>query len=140
VIGPTQIVVPGEDFAGAFAVLEALGPVTRVPFLALDPDASFSLAAVAVKAGLNRRRARGARLQGSAWGVAGLGEGLADDLAGIAHLIGLLITSGVGTVLGEADALQELSQLPGLLVGESDGDLEGFHFRFSRSRSDAAAC
>ena len=57
-IGPTCVVVPAGDFANAFADLEALEPVARVPFLALDPDASFSLAADGVKDGMRRRRAR----------------------------------------------------------------------------------
>jgi hypothetical protein len=49
VIGPTRVVVPAGDFASAFADLSALEPVARVPFLALDPDASFSSAANGIK-------------------------------------------------------------------------------------------
>ena len=37
-----------RDFPNAFADLRALEPVTRVPILALTPDASFGLAAVGV--------------------------------------------------------------------------------------------
>ena len=48
-IGPTCIVVPAGDFANAVADLEEPEPVASVPFLALDPDASFSLAASLVK-------------------------------------------------------------------------------------------
>jgi hypothetical protein len=37
-IGPTCVVVPDADFASAFADLEALEPVARVPFLAFEPQ------------------------------------------------------------------------------------------------------
>jgi hypothetical protein len=47
---------PLGDFASAFAGLSALELVASVPFLALTPDASFSLAADGVKDGLRRRR------------------------------------------------------------------------------------
>jgi hypothetical protein len=55
VIGPTCVVVPAGDFASAFADLSALEPVARVPLLALDPDASFSLAADGVKIGPQKK-------------------------------------------------------------------------------------
>jgi hypothetical protein len=53
-----RVVVPAGDFASAFADLFALEPVARMPFLALDPDASFSLAAAAVKGGIAQKKAR----------------------------------------------------------------------------------
>jgi hypothetical protein len=42
-IGPTCVVVPAGDFASAFADLEALEPVARVPSLGLDPRREFFL-------------------------------------------------------------------------------------------------
>jgi hypothetical protein len=63
VIGLTCAVVPAGDFANAFADLSALEPVASVPFLALDPDASFRLTADGVKDGMrSKARAVSARL------------------------------------------------------------------------------
>src|SRR5690606_25640026 len=47
--------------------------------------------------------------------------------AGIAHVIGFVVAGGVVAIFAEADALQELSELPRLGFGEGDGDLDGFH-------------
>ena len=40
---PTRVVVPDEDFASAFAELEAIEPVTSRPSVVLDPRREFLL-------------------------------------------------------------------------------------------------
>jgi hypothetical protein len=52
--------------------------------------------------------------------VAFLGERAADALASIDHVVGLFIARGVASIIAEAGALQELSELPGLGIGEDD--------------------
>ena len=58
--------------------------------------------------------------------MAGLRECASDALAGIDHVVHLLVAGGGVAVIAEADPL-ELGKFPRLLVGESDCDLDGFH-------------
>ena len=57
-IGPTCVVVPGGDFASAFADLSALEPVASVPFLALDPRCEFFLSCRRRQGRIAQKKAR----------------------------------------------------------------------------------
>jgi hypothetical protein len=59
------------------------------------------------------------------------GQRATDDLAGIAHEIRLVVAGRVVAILAEADALEELSELPSLVGCERDGDLDGFQVLLS---------
>jgi hypothetical protein len=61
VIGLTCVVVPAGDFASAFADLEALEPVARVPFLALDPRREFFLSGFFRQGRIAQKKARARR-------------------------------------------------------------------------------
>jgi hypothetical protein len=52
------------------------------------------------------------------------GEGAADVLAGIDHVIRLGLAGGVAAIVAEAGALQELRELPGLSIRQGNGDLD----------------
>jgi len=71
VIDRTRIVVPGEDFASAFADLRALEPVASVPSLGRGPGCSFALAASFGQGEHVSLLARGSALLGSPWGRRG---------------------------------------------------------------------
>jgi len=60
-------------------------------------------------------------------GVALFGEGAADVLAGVDHLIRLGLAGGMAAIVAEAGTLQELSELPGFSVRENDGYLDSVH-------------
>ena len=47
-------------------------------------------------------------------------------LAGVDHVIRLGVAGGVAAIVTEADAFEELSELPRLGLGQNDGDLDGF--------------
>jgi len=49
-IVPARVVVPDDDFASAFADLEAIELVASVPSLGLDPRCEFCLSGWIVKA------------------------------------------------------------------------------------------
>ncbi len=52
------------------------------------------------------------------------GQRAADVLAGVDHVIRLLVAGGMAAVVTEAGTLQELGELPGLGVRQRDGDLD----------------
>src|SRR6185312_17101022 len=71
-IVPTRAVVPGEDFASAFADLEAIEPVASSPSVVLDPRREFWLSyQVRQGSSAQKRRAVSARLWSSSVGQRG---------------------------------------------------------------------
>ena len=57
--------------------------------------------------------------------VASFGEGAADMLAGVDHVIRLSLAGGVAAIVTEACAFEELRKFPRLSVSQDDGDLDG---------------
>jgi hypothetical protein len=71
-IVPTRAVVPDDDFASAFADLEAIEPVASVPSVVLDPRREFFLSCpVRQGSDAQKRRAGSARLSVHRWVNAG---------------------------------------------------------------------
>jgi len=54
-------------------------------------------------------------------------QGSADVFAGVSHVIRLGIAGGAASVVTEADAFEELRELPYFGLGQNDCDLYGFH-------------
>jgi hypothetical protein len=68
--------------------------------------------------------AAGLVVEGLSGGVALAGQRTADQLAGIDHVIRLGLAGGVASIVTEAGAFEELSELPCLGLGQDDGDLD----------------
>ena len=58
-------------------------------------------------------------------GVALFGQRVADLFAGISHVIRLGLAGGVAAIVTEADAFEELPELPCFSVRQRDSDLDG---------------
>ena len=63
-------------------------------------------------------------VEGLSGSVTLFGERAPDVLGSIDHLIRLGLAGGVASIVTEAGALQELRELPGLGIGQGNGDLD----------------
>ena len=63
-------------------------------------------------------------VEGLSGSVTLFGERAPDVLGSIDHLIRLGLAGGVASIVTEAGTLQELRELPGLGIGQGNGDLD----------------